>query len=60
MARSLAVPAAFFTNSRAASGTSTFGKFLSASVTGAKAVLTVFSTDSALKELVMFVSILRF
>src|SRR3981081_3166001 len=44
-ARSLAVSACFFTNSRAASGTSMFWRFLSASVTGAKASLTVFSTE---------------
>src|ERR1700686_3418884 len=44
-ARSLAVPAVFLTNSRAASGTSMFWKFLSASVTGAKASLTVFRTE---------------
>src|SRR3954471_2051368 len=43
-ARSLAVVAVFFTNSRAASGTSMFWKFLKASVTGAKASLTLSST----------------
>src|SRR5215475_1654336 len=43
-ARSLAVLALFLTNSRAASGTSTFWKFLNASVTGAKASLTVSNT----------------
>src|SRR6267378_4490921 len=44
-ARSLAVEAVRLTNSRAASGTSRFWRFLSASVTGAKASLTVFSTE---------------
>src|SRR5271169_4668942 len=39
-ARSLAVLAVFLTNSRAASGTSMFWRFLNASVTGAKAPLT--------------------
>src|SRR3954464_5970289 len=43
-ARSLAVVAGFLTNSRAASGTSMFWKFLNASVTGAKASLTLSST----------------
>src|ERR1700727_874106 len=44
-ARSLAVLAVFLTKSRAAAGTSMFWKFLSASVTGAKASLTEFSTE---------------
>src|ERR1700682_6346592 len=44
-ARSFAVEAVRLTNSRAASGTSMFWRFLSASVTGAKASLTVFSTE---------------
>src|ERR1700759_4107507 len=44
-ARTLAVSACFFTNSRAASGTSMFCKFFSASVTGAKASLTEFRTE---------------
>jgi len=43
--RSLAVPAVFLTNSALASGTSRFWKLLSASVTGAKASLTVFRTE---------------
>src|SRR5580698_2185692 len=51
-ARSLAVEAVRLTKSRAASGTSMFWMFLSASVTGAKASLTVFST-----ELVSLVSV---
>jgi hypothetical protein len=44
-ARTLAVSACFFTNSRAASGTSRFWSLVNASVTGAKASLTVFSTE---------------
>src|ERR1700712_4976349 len=44
-ARSLAVPAVRFTKSRAASGTSMFWMFLSASVTGANAPLKLFSTE---------------
>src|SRR6266567_3218825 len=44
-ARTLAVSACFFTNSRAASGTSMFWSLVNASVTGAKASLTVFSTE---------------
>src|ERR1700736_3140532 len=52
-ARSLAVPAVFFTNSRAASGTSRFRKFLNASVTGAKASLTVFNTELVSVSVVM-------
>src|SRR3984893_18661141 len=55
-ARSLAVPAVFFTNSRAASGTSMFWKFLNASVTGAKASLTVFNTELVSVSVVMGVS----
>src|SRR6476469_1711187 len=55
-ARSLAVPAVFFTNSRAASGTSRFWRFLSASVTGAKASLTVFSTELVSVSVVIWVS----
>src|SRR5882757_8633647 len=59
--RSLAVLAVFFTNSRAASGTSRFWRFLSASVTGAKASLTVFSTELVSVSVVIFrLSILRF
>src|SRR5258707_2974461 len=57
-ALSLAVPAARLTKSRVASGTSRFWMFLSASVTGAKASLTLFSME--LVSVVMFVSILRF
>src|ERR1700704_3229128 len=58
-ARSLAVSACFFTNSRAASGTSIFWSLVNASVTGAKASLTVFSTE--LVSVVMWgLSILRF
>src|SRR5216684_2176763 len=60
-ARSLAVLAVFLTNSRAASGTSRFCRFLSASVTGAKASLTVFSTELVSVSVVIWVlSILRF
>src|ERR1700712_1501651 len=44
-ARTLAVSACFFTKSRAASGTSRFWSLVNASVTGAKASLTVFSTE---------------
>src|ERR1700720_3503863 len=55
-ARSLAVLAVFFTNSRAASGTSRFWRFLSASVTGAKASLTVFSTELVSVSVVILVS----
>src|SRR6202045_2976672 len=55
-ARSLAVPAVFFTDSRAASGTSMFWKFLNASVTGAKASLTVFNTELVSVSVVMGVS----
>src|ERR1044072_4692860 len=44
-ARTLAVSACFFTNSRAASGTSRFWSLVNASVTGAKASFTVFSTE---------------
>ena len=44
-ARTLAVSACFFTKSRAASGTSMFWSLVNASVTGAKASLTVFSTE---------------
>src|SRR5205823_15124284 len=58
-ARTLAVSACFFTNSRAASGTSRFWSLVNASVTGAKASLTVFSTE--LVSVVIFgLSILRF
>src|SRR5205085_1821229 len=53
-ARTLAVSACFFTNSRAASGTSRFWSLVNASVTGAKASLTVFSTE--LVSVVMGVS----
>src|ERR1700736_810717 len=53
-ARSFAVEAVRLTNSRAASGTSMFWRFLSASVTGAKASLTVFSTE--LVSVVIWVS----
>src|SRR4051795_8564216 len=53
-ARTLAVSACFFTNSRAASGTSRFWSFVNASVTGAKASLTVFSTE--LVSVVIWVS----
>src|ERR1700688_1531393 len=52
--RSLAVSACFFTNSRAASGTSMFWNLVNASVTGAKASLTVFSTE--LVSVVIWVS----
>src|SRR5258708_30395169 len=55
-ARSLAVLAVFLTNSRAASGTSRFCRFLSASVTGAKASLTVFSTELVSVSVVIWVS----
>src|ERR1700724_1881615 len=55
-ARSLAVPAVFLTNSRAASGTSRFWRFLNASVTGAKASLTVFSTELVSVSVVIWVS----
>src|SRR6476661_3030505 len=44
-ARTLAVSACFFTNSRAASGTSRFWNLVNASVTGAKASLTLSSTE---------------
>src|SRR4030081_3160404 len=54
--RSLAVLAVFFTNARAASGTSRFWRFLSASVTGAKASLTVFSTELVSVSVVIGVS----
>src|SRR5258708_1747079 len=53
-ARTLAASACFFTNSRAASGTSKFWSLVNASVTGAKASLTVFSTE--LVSVVMGVS----
>src|SRR5213083_1646697 len=53
-ARTLAVSACFFTNSRAASGTSRLWSLVNASVTGAKASLTVFSTE--LVSVVMGVS----
>src|SRR3954449_8655336 len=53
-ARTLAVSACFFTKSRAASGTSMFWSLVNASVTGAKASLTVFSTE--LVSVVMGVS----
>src|SRR3954466_1570275 len=53
-ARTLAASACFFTNSRAASGTSMFWSLVNASVTGAKASLTVFSTE--LVSVVMGVS----
>src|SRR3979490_1486430 len=53
-ARTLAVSACFFTKSRAASGTSMFWSLVNASVTGAKASLTVFSTE--LVSVVMWVS----
>src|SRR6266403_2686908 len=55
-ARSLAVPAVFLTNSRAASGTSRLWRFFSASVTGAKASLTVFSTELVSVSVVIWVS----
>src|SRR5258706_11979439 len=58
-ARSLAVPAVFLTNSRAASGTSRFWSFVIASVTGAKASLTVFSTE-LVSVVIGSLSILRF
>src|ERR1700716_3669341 len=59
--RSLAVLAVFFTDSRAASGTSRFWSLLSASVTGAKASLTVFSTELVSVSVVIWgLSILRF
>src|SRR3954467_6911304 len=44
-ALSLAVPAARLTKSRVASGTSMFWRFLNASVTGAKASLTLLSIE---------------
>src|SRR5260221_9054513 len=53
-ARTFAVSACFFTNSRAASGISMFWSLVNASVTGAKASLTVFSTE--LVSVVMGVS----
>src|SRR5882757_3626992 len=53
-ARTLAVSACFFTNSRAASGTSKFWSLVNASVTGAKASLTVFSIE--LVSVVIWVS----
>src|SRR5258707_239127 len=60
-ARSLAVLAGFFTNSRAAPGTSRVWRFFSASVTGAKASFTVFSTELGSVSVVIFrLSILRF
>src|SRR5260370_37595381 len=55
-ARSLAVFAVLLTNSRAAAGTSRFWRFLSASVTGAKASLTVFSTELVSVSVVIWVS----
>src|ERR1700690_3216749 len=55
-ARSLAVLALFLTKSRAASGTSRFWRFLSASVTGAKASLTEFSTELVWVSVVIWVS----
>src|SRR6476661_9698062 len=58
-ARTLAVSACFFTNSRAASGTSRFWSFVNASVTGAKASLTVFSTE-LVSVVIGSLSILRF
>src|SRR4051812_6042760 len=54
---SLAVPAARLTKSRVASGTSMFWMFLKASVTGAKASLTLFSIE--LVSVVMGLSILN-
>src|ERR1700712_3133683 len=58
-ARSFAVPAVRFTKSRAASGTSMFWMFLSASVTGAKAPLKLFSMELVWVSVVMAFSILR-
>src|SRR4029079_5416435 len=58
-ARTLAVSACFFTNSRAASGTSMFWSLVNASVTGAKASLTVFSTE-LVSVVIGVLSILRF
>src|SRR5258705_2645953 len=58
-ARTFAVSACFFTNSRAASGTSRFWSFVNASVTGAKASLTVFSTE-LVSVVIGSLSILRF
>src|SRR5258705_5295170 len=58
-ARTLAVSAGFFRNSRAASGTSRFWSFVNASVTGAKASLTVFSTE-LVSVVIGSLSILRF
>src|SRR6266404_9292503 len=58
-ARTLAVSACFFTNSRAASGTSMFWSLVNASVTGAKASLTVFSTE-LVSVVIGGLSILRF
>src|SRR4029079_1281122 len=58
-ARTLAVSACFFTNSRAASGTSMFWSFVKASVTGAKASLTLFSTE-LVSVVIGGLSILRF
>src|SRR6185312_6982368 len=58
-ARTLAVSACFFTNSRAASGTSRFWSLVNASVTGAKASLTLFSTELVSVVIGCF-SILRF
>src|SRR6266700_8385808 len=58
-ARTLAVSACFFTNSRAASGTSRFWSLVNASVTGAKASLTVFSTELVSVVIGAF-SIIRF
>src|ERR1700736_5699072 len=55
-ARSLAVSACFFTNSRAASGTSRFWSLVNASVTGAKASLTVLSTELVSVSVVIWVS----
>src|ERR1700761_2048076 len=58
-ARTLAVSACFFTNSRAASGTSMFWSLVNASVTGAKASLTMFSTE-LVSVVIGGLSILRF
>src|SRR4029453_557503 len=58
-ARTLAVSACFFTNSRAASGTSRFLNLVNASVTGAKASLTLFSTE-LVSVVIGGLSILRF
>src|SRR6478736_7069016 len=58
-ARTFAVSACFFTNSRAASGTSRFWSLVNASVTGAKASLTVFSTE-LVSVVIGGLSILRF